>query len=191
MGNETSKGDILRKTRNYYDLYLHGNGIDIGCGNDPLVIPKGNVMKYDKIYDPDNDANTLNNIQHIKFDFVYSSHCLEHLDDPYVSFLDWIRVCKKGGYLYIIVPDETLYEKNTWPSKFSGEHQWSFRVKLKSKLPNSIFIPDLLDFAKEAFDIELVELFINDTNYDYSLSDSIDQTRSNACCQIEFILKKL
>ncbi len=37
-------------------------------------------------------------------DFVIASHVVEHLANPIKAFLEWQRVLKTGGYIYIIVP---------------------------------------------------------------------------------------
>ncbi|MEW5804247.1 MAG: class I SAM-dependent methyltransferase [bacterium] len=35
------------------------------------------------------------------FDLIYSYNAFEHLDDPSVALRELVRVCKKGGYIYI------------------------------------------------------------------------------------------
>ena len=55
---------------------ISGNGIDIGCGPDPVTT---DVRKFDI---EDGDASNITEHVHEQFDFVYSSHCLEHMDDP-------------------------------------------------------------------------------------------------------------
>ena len=37
-------------------------------------------------------------------DFVVSSHVLEHFADPIAALLEWYRVVRPGGYVYMIVP---------------------------------------------------------------------------------------
>lgn len=38
------------------------------------------------------------------WDFVLSSHVIEHFFDPMNTIKEWLRVIKKGGYLFMIIP---------------------------------------------------------------------------------------
>lgn len=189
MGNETRKCFRQRLKNGTFHKYLKGNGIDIGCGGDVLKIQYGTVIPYDQTLNPEYDAQYMNGMADEQFDFVYSSHCLEHLDDPEAAVRRWIDICKTGGHLYIVVPDESLYEKNEWPSRFGGAgHKWSFTSLKKSNLPKNIVV---YDFFKKFDNLERITMFINDLNYDYGLPDTKDQTMMTACCHIEVILKKI
>lgn len=42
------------------------------------------------------------------FDNVVNSHVFEHLYNPIKALGEWIRVLKRNGFLYIVVPDKTL-----------------------------------------------------------------------------------
>uniref|UniRef100_A0A914CUY1 Methyltransferase type 11 domain-containing protein n=1 Tax=Acrobeloides nanus TaxID=290746 RepID=A0A914CUY1_9BILA len=37
-------------------------------------------------------------------DFVISSHVIEHFYDPIKAIQEWLRVVRKGGYVYMIIP---------------------------------------------------------------------------------------
>lgn len=46
------------------------------------------------------------------WDFVISSHVIEHFYDPIRTLKEWMRVTKPGGYVYIIVPHkERTFDK--------------------------------------------------------------------------------
>ena len=133
---------------------LQGEGIDIGCGADP-VFP--HVMPFDLAQ---GDANEI--LRHVDrtFDFVYASHCLEHMRDPRAAIAQWWALVKPGGVLFVIVPDEDLYEQGFWPSRFNRDHKWTFTIaKQRSWSPVSV---NLLDLAKslpggEVLDIRLFD----------------------------------
>src|SRR5947209_9131534 len=106
--HETSKSAAARLRLGHFEKYLRGSGIDIGCGDDPLAVPEGHVRWWDKV---EGDAQHLLGVEAGRFDFVYSSHCLEHLRDVGEALSNWLRVLRPGGYLYVVVPDYLLYEK--------------------------------------------------------------------------------
>jgi predicted SAM-dependent methyltransferase len=188
---ETLKMNSFR-IDNGYDLYFIGHGIDIGCGDDLL---NKNIFKnitdihaYDVITDKNYDANSCDDIEDNKYDFVYSSHCLEHMKDPYTSYKNWIRICKPGGYLVVAVPHEIFYEKCIWPSLFNFDHKTSWTYEFRSNLSNSI---NIIDFLKK-FDrlTEIVSIKTILENFDFNRFNE-DQTQTNAICQIEFVTKKV
>lgn len=185
MSHETSKGYDRRLTAGYFDDYLRGHGIDIGCGTDILKITNGDVVPYDKVFQSeDHEARTMQGISDNSFDFAYSSNCLEHIDDPTETLCSWMRIIKPKGIVFFTIPDETLYEHDMWPSTFHKGHLWSFTTKNGSKLPKSIHVPSWL----KRFDVEILSVKIVDTGYDYSLSN-VDQTQMGAEAFIEIILR--
>ena len=50
-------------------------------------------------------------------DYVFSSHCLEHLEKPKEALKEWIRVLKQGGVLYLYLPhtDYMPWRKESMP----------------------------------------------------------------------------
>jgi len=140
---------------------LSGRGIDIGCGADP-------VFPHVKCFDlADGDANQISKYVHEQFDFVYASHCLEHMHAPRQTVLDWWKLVAEGGHLFFIVPDEDLYEQGVFPSRFNPDHKATFTIsKQRSWSPVSI---NVLDLARSLPGGELVSLVLQDTGYDRRL----------------------
>ncbi len=108
-----------------------GVGLDVGAGDDLLALYAElfplitKVILYDEAQ---GNAQLLDNVEDDSFDFLYASHCLEHLDDPYEALGNWIRVVRPGGHLIINVPDEDLYEQGVWPSRFNIGHKTSWTI---------------------------------------------------------------
>src|SRR5664279_2686764 len=139
-----------------------GRGIDIGCGPDPV---KPDARRFDL---EDGDANVASQYVKAQFDFVYSSHCLEHMHDPRMTILDWWKLVKPGGYLFVVVPDEDLYEQGVFPSRFNDDHKATFTItKSKSWSPKSI---NVLELANSLPGGQLVSLQLQDAGYDRSLT---------------------
>jgi len=162
---------------------LVGKGIDIGCGDDPIG-PE--VRRFDAA---DGDANEISRHVHETFDYVFSSHCLEHMRDPHHALRGWWQLLKPGGYLCVAVPDEDLYEQGHWPSRFNGDHRHTFTIyKRKSWSPVSVNIVDLVAGLGDA---RVWKIELQDRGYDYSLvGKGIDQTLGEAMAQIWFVLQK-
>lgn len=192
MAHEQSKAAKRRfNIGKFHSNYFVGSGIDIGAGQDTI----GNyrhvfrAMNSVRAWDmPDGDAQYLDGIEDNTFDFAVSSHSLEHMVDVNTALRNWIRVVKPGGYIIIAVPDEQMYERETWPSIGNSDHKWSFTVRKNSNMPKSINVMELaLDIADIALleKIEVVDDF-------YIPGWNIDQTMTpNAECAIEIIFRKL
>ena len=101
MGNEATKTKDLHAKKIF--PYLKGEGIDIGCGADPIL---PNAQPFDRAQ---GDANKVTQYFTKKFEYVFSSHALEHMVDARAAFKEWFALLKPGGYMVTIVPDEDLY----------------------------------------------------------------------------------
>ena len=187
--NESSKATARRKLDwRFANRWFQGRGIDVGCGVDPLA--KANwpgvseVVPYDLILG-NKDAQYLPEIADETFDFVHSSHTLEHLHDPRVALVNWLRVLKPGGFIVCTVPEEFYYECGLWPSRFNPDHKVSFALRPTPVLKSSVDIAHLL--WKLSIDIELISLLTEGWD---PAKFNLDQTLGSAECAIEFVVRK-
>jgi SAM-dependent methyltransferase len=192
--HESSKAVARRlHTPGFATRYFVGSGIDVGCGTDPLsqlaVLFPGiqHVVDHDI---PQGDAQLLIEYPDASFDFLHSSHCLEHLADPFEALRNWVRVVRPGGHLVILVPDEDLYEQGCWPSRFNGDHKWTFTLSKRSSWsPRSINVFTLLESVNDSAQPIKVELLHNTC---FPIQSGVDQTRNMVTeAAIEFILRVL
>lgn len=119
---ETSKAFMRRLNEGWFDKYAPEGkpGIDIGCQHDPL---REAFRKYDLIFG-DPDATFMENVEDNSYFTVYSSHILEHVDDPVTAVKNWFRILQPGGHLIILVPHRDLYEKKReLPSNWNFDHR--------------------------------------------------------------------
>lgn len=109
------------------EVFLCGNGIEIGALHNPLCLPsKANVKYVDRmikeklqehypelhdlpLVDVDivDDGELLTSISDESQDFVIANHFLEHSEDPIRTLKNLLRVVKKGGVVYLAVPNMT------------------------------------------------------------------------------------
>jgi SAM-dependent methyltransferase len=83
---------IFRK-RNILPIYPIASKIDI-C----------NIIKTDKSVGLVCDATDLSSLPAGKYDFVASSHVLEHISNPLKALSEWLRVMSDSGSLLLVVP---------------------------------------------------------------------------------------
>lgn len=104
---------------------LSGSGIEIGALHEPVDAPHLHVKYVDRmttkelreqypelsrktLVEPDiiDDAETLASIPDTSLDFVIANHVIEHMKNPISSLLNWQRVLKPGGRLFLAAPDK-------------------------------------------------------------------------------------
>ena len=177
---------------NFSSRYFIGDGIDIGGAPDPLAIyqelfPKINNIR---IWDlQDGDAQFMHNVEDASYDFIHSSHCLEHLNDPPEGLANWFRILKPNGHLIVTVPDEDMYEQGIFPSTYNDDHKWTFTIfKTDSWSEKSRNLTELLCELGEAADIQKIERLT--ATFRFALP-RFDQTLTPIGeCGIEFIVRK-
>ncbi len=137
---------------------LGGRILDIGAGQDPVV---AGAVCFDLQH---GDANRIEAFDAGSFDCVYSSHCLEHMHDPRESLANWWSLVKPGGTLFVIVPDEDLYEQGVFPSRFNSDHKSTFTLSKKQSWSPRSF--NVLDLCSELPGGRIESLCLNDIGYD-------------------------
>jgi SAM-dependent methyltransferase len=177
---------------NFITRFFVGKGLDIGGQPDPLGLYQElfcrmtDVRTWDRV---DGNAEFLEGISDDTFDFVHSSHCLEHLHDPRVGFRNWFRVVRPGGHLIMTVPDEDLYEQGRFPSTFNSDHRWTFTIlKVNSWSQRSLNVLDLVRELGPAAEPVKIEQLVS--TYRFNLP-RYDQTLSSVGeCGIEVVVRK-
>lgn len=107
-------------------LYLKGQGIEIGALHNPLYVSKETKVKYvdrysvtdlkqhypelsqHQLVDVDiiDNGEQLGTIANNSQDFVIANHFVEHCQNPISTLKNMYRVLKKGGILFIALPDK-------------------------------------------------------------------------------------
>lgn len=190
---ECSKS-IARRLRDvrFATRYFVGDGVDIGGRPDPLSLYREffPAIASLKTWDlDDGDAQLMAGVADARFDFVFSSHCLEHLRDPSEGLRNWFRILKPGGHLVAAIPEEDLYEQGVWPSTHNRDHKHAFTLmKERSWCQASINILDLVRTLGPSADIRRIEVV--DEAYRFDLP-RFDQTLTPVAeCAIELIVRK-
>jgi SAM-dependent methyltransferase len=109
----------------HFAARLKGKGLEIGPLHRPLPTHPDMQIRYlDRASQADlkavfpevaegivavdivDDAESLATVPAMSFDFVVAAHVIEHMRNPIGALVNWLRVIRPGGYLYLIVPDK-------------------------------------------------------------------------------------
>jgi len=94
--------------------YCQGRGIDVGAGRSPF--PGARVIE-DR---PDENAYHIAEKDQ-SLDYVFSSHCLEHLLGWREALAEWHRTLKPEGILYLYLPHPAC---QMWRVDILSHHVW-------------------------------------------------------------------
>jgi SAM-dependent methyltransferase len=191
MTHETGKSMLRRSgDARFATRWITGEAIDIGAGDDSLAKYQFmfpglvSVRSWDVI---DGDAELMLGVADDSFDCIHSSHCWEHMYDPYRALHNWVRICKPGGYLVIVVPDFQQYEHGLWPSRFNLDHKWAFSVSGQAEHAHHIILLNTLALLKH---VDIIKLELIERGYVHG-APVFDQSLSPACePAIEIIARK-
>ncbi len=158
MGYEASKTRELLTDEER--ALFNGEGIDIGCGLDPIM---PTARPFDM---QDGDANNITKYVTNQYDYVFSSHCLEHMHNPQSALHEWWQLVKTNGHLIFTVPDEDLYEQGYFPSLFNDDHKATFTISKNQSWSECSF--NLIDLVKTLPNSRLLKIELQDLGYDRS-----------------------
>ncbi len=108
----------------YAQQVCSGIGVDIGCKKKEWSLP--NSIPID--LDFDDGFNALN-LPNIKLNYIFSSHCLEHIPN-WVETMDyWYEKLEKNGVLFLYLPD---YSQEYWRPWNNRKHVNIFNCEIIS-----------------------------------------------------------
>lgn len=133
-------------------------------------ITEGNTYQFFKNktgYQYISDGTDLSQIDDKKYDFVLSSHCLEHIANPLKALKEWHRILKDDGVLFLILPNKIgNFDNNRKNTTFEHiledyntqmtEHDLTHMEEILS-LPDSVMSKD----EKEKFKQQSLDNFNN------------------------------
>ena len=106
----------------YAKHVCQGTGYDVGCLKKEWAFPSS--IPIDKSFDDEYDAL---NLPQLNVDYIFSSHCLEHVE-RWVDVLDfWKTVLKTGGVLFLYLPH---FNQEYWRPWNNRKHIHSFTPEI-------------------------------------------------------------
>lgn len=113
-----SEGNAARWIMPLAQYYCKGDGVDIGAHTKAWAFPGAAVV------DPIFDGQHAMNFAADNLDYIFSSHCLEHVKENWYNVLDyWLTKLKEGGILFLYLPHKS---QEYWLPKNNRKHVHSF-----------------------------------------------------------------
>jgi len=100
--------------------YCQGQGLDIGAGFWPL--PGSTPIDTDQ---GPGLANRIEDVPPASQDYVFSSHCLEHIEAWEEALNSWVGKIKPGGILFLYLPHPTCKLWHYTNPFMAGIHKWA------------------------------------------------------------------
>jgi SAM-dependent methyltransferase len=119
-------GGLSQIFKNEIPIYPIIDNLD-GCNFAAQTIWEGNIeegtsynfFEAKKGYQYICEASNLTNVPSEHYDFLISSHCLEHCANTLKTIKEWLRVIKIGGVILLILPyKEHTFDHNRAVTKF-------------------------------------------------------------------------
>jgi len=145
-----SEGNAAQFIFPFAKVICKGKGLDIGCAKKEWALPWARPI--DTLF---NDGYDAYNLPEGSFDFIFSSHCLEHLEDWVYALEYWISKLKINGKLLLYLPH---YDQEYW-------RPWNNRKHYH------VFTPEILkDFLTFHPDINSNTIFTSNKDLNYSFA---------------------
>ncbi len=104
----------------WYDATIHLYPSDILADDYKKILDKYKIIPLVPVEKQDMENLTYKNEF---FDIVHCANALDHCNNPYKALEEMVRVCKKGGWVYLRhMPD------NGKVRRYSGLHQWDIKL---------------------------------------------------------------
>ena len=129
----TRESIFRRHEMNEVIEFTKGVGIEVGCGLNKIhtaAIGINKVLTENDFGYPFgaqicSEGDSLPWFKDSSLDYVFSSHCLEHIVDTKKALLEWTRILKVGGYLVLILPHKNYFPNIGQPNS-NPDHKHDF-----------------------------------------------------------------
>lgn len=107
-----SEGNASQFAIPFAKHFCKGVGVDVGCNRSEWCFP--GAIPVDPLL---NEMTHAMNLGVSDLDFIYSSHCLEHLDSWVEAVVYWTSCLKKNGVIFLYLPDYSQTYWRPWNNK--------------------------------------------------------------------------
>lgn len=113
-----ASGNAKRFIEPFAKEFCKGHGVDVGCSIWPIegAIAVDNGEEFNALHLP-----------HAELDYVFSSHCLEHIPDWVAAANHWVLNLKATGTLFLYLPD---FSQTYWRPWHNRKHVNAFTPEI-------------------------------------------------------------
>jgi SAM-dependent methyltransferase len=157
-------GTALRYIYPIAEIYCKGKGLDIGGGSAPFSNSRNIDPDFNNKEENSSNENALNiNEKNLSQDYIFSSHCLEHLDMPFKALREFKRVLKDKGIIFLYLPHPG---NELWLKENLEYHLWQPTPKKILRMFNYL-------------DIEVIEKsFVADAYHSFHIVGTVHHDKS-------------
>jgi SAM-dependent methyltransferase len=119
--------------------FCKGAGVDIGGGKWPF--PGAKVL------DKSNGDDAMN-VPGGDYDYIFSSHCLEHIENPVAALEHWKGKLKSGGILYLYLPHPDM---EYWLPQNNKKHLHSWHPEEMAKLLRDLGFISVMNSERDMY----------------------------------------
>ena len=116
--------------------FCKGTGVDVGANKWPFP----GALPVDKIHGGSAYEIPFN------VDYVFSSHCLEHLEDPISALEQWKLALKPGGVLFLYLPHPDM---EYWLPQNCRKHRHSWQPEEMAKIVEDLGFKDVIHSERD------------------------------------------
>lgn len=119
---DLERGNAVEWIRSVALQFCKGDGLDVGCGRWAVSRTAIGVDLQTEVGHLTGPADSLYWFRDEVLDYVFSSHCLEHVLDWKKALTEWIRVLKPGGILFLYIPHPSYLP---WSKEHHPQHNFN------------------------------------------------------------------
>lgn len=122
--------------------FCKGRGLDVGAGKWPLP----GAEAIDAIWEMGKQEGDAYCLPGTDWDFIFSSHCLEHLEDPVTALEHWKTRLRPGGVLFLYLPH---WKMRYWQPQKNRKHLHTWTPPQIAELLRDLGFVDVIHSGRD------------------------------------------
>ena len=131
------RGNVMQFIAPFAAQYCQGRGLDVGAGRWPL--PGANAL--DLMH-----GDQADDLPDGPWDYIFSSHCLEHVTNPVLVLEHWYERLLPGGTMFAYLPHPDM---RYWRPQFCRKHLHSWTPQQMVDLVTDIGFENVLHSERD------------------------------------------